>query len=100
MVDSPDNTQEQDKPKVWDHNQFRDRIIRASNGYEITQRELPEQIDLGGGLIGRRCDDIMQETLGDPEKKERLLIGVVNKNNKLAINDKPYVGSATMVTLE
>lgn len=91
---------EQDILRIWDTDEFERQIVNAVKGHDIPIKDFPRNIILNG-KYQTLFDKLMQETLSDPDKKERgIYAKVASWEEKLKIVDEVQVGFPDHVDLD
>lgn len=81
----------------WNHQNFRDRIIRATEGYEIAISEIPSTIDLTGAF-GEMSDRLVRDTTNNELATHAKVSSgkLLLSNNIIEGSERrvsPYIGS-------
>lgn len=80
-----DNRSSERFTEIWNHDQFRDRILNAVKTHDIPKAEWPAKIDLAGKL-GQTFDSLHSQTLADPRKREHGCYAKVSPEGKMLIS--------------
>lgn len=83
----------------WNHERFRDAIVEAVQRHDIPYGQLPQTIDLQGG-IGSISDQILDTTLNDPETPEYGTYGKVTLDGKLQVRKVFTKGKSDSVIID
>jgi hypothetical protein len=71
----------------WIPDKFQSEVVKATKGLSVPERQLPIGIDIGKDLMNLGVG-MLQRTLQDPKRRERLRIAKVNLAGRLELTDQ------------
>ncbi|MEI8337556.1 MAG: hypothetical protein WCF92_00220 [bacterium] len=82
---------------IWRTENFIERMEEAVKYHPVSYEELPDKIELEGSDIAIAADLILKDTLEDPLKRERALVGKTSIDGKLVLNKETHIGNEKTV---